>query len=80
MEEIWIDIKGYEGIYQVSSTGRFRSLDRIGQDGRILKGKIKVRNDDPYGFTTIKLYKDGKAKNHRVSDIINSTFSQGIQK
>ncbi|MFB5253063.1 NUMOD4 domain-containing protein [Bacillus mycoides] len=60
MEEIWIDVKGYEGFYQVSSTGRLRSLDRIGQDGRILKGKIKVKNDDPYGFTTIKFYSEEK--------------------
>lgn len=27
-EEIWIDIKGYEGLYQVSNMGRVRSLDR----------------------------------------------------
>ncbi|MBO1628530.1 NUMOD4 domain-containing protein [Bacillus arachidis] len=80
MEERWVDIKGYEGIYQVSSAGRFRSLDRIGKDGRILKGKIKVRNEDPYGFTSIKLYKNGVPKNYRVADIINSTFPQGIEK
>lgn len=55
MEEIWFDIKGYKGIYQVSNARRFRSLDRIAQDVRVLKEKIKVRNDDPYGFTTIKL-------------------------
>ena len=28
MEEIWKDIEGYEGIYQVSNLGRLRSLDR----------------------------------------------------
>ena len=28
MEEIWKDIKGYEGLYQVSNMGRVRSLDR----------------------------------------------------
>ena len=27
--EIWKDIEGYEGIYQVSNLGRVRSLDRI---------------------------------------------------
>ncbi len=26
--EIWKDIKGYEGLYQVSSEGRVRSIDR----------------------------------------------------
>ena len=29
MEEIWKDIEGYEGKYQVSNLGRVRSLDRI---------------------------------------------------
>ncbi len=29
MKEIWIDIKGYEGLYQVSNYGNVRSLDRI---------------------------------------------------
>ena len=28
MNEIWKDIEGYEGIYQVSNLGRVRSLDR----------------------------------------------------
>ena len=29
MEEIWKPIKGYEGIYEVSSYGRVRSMERI---------------------------------------------------
>lgn len=29
MDEIWKDIKGYEGLYQVSNLGRVRSLDKI---------------------------------------------------
>lgn len=29
MEEIWKDIKGYEGFYQISNLGRVRGLDRI---------------------------------------------------
>ena len=28
-EEIWKDIKGYEGLYQVSNLGRVRSLDTL---------------------------------------------------
>ena len=32
MEEIWKDIKGFEGRYQVSNMGRVRSLDRINID------------------------------------------------
>lgn len=29
MKEIWKDIPGYEGLYQVSNMGRVRSLDRV---------------------------------------------------
>ena len=29
MEEIWKDIKGYEGLYQVSNLGRVKSLKRV---------------------------------------------------
>lgn len=34
MEEIWRDIKGYEGKYQVSNTGKAKSLNykRTGQE------------------------------------------------
>ena len=28
MKEIWKDIEGYEGIYQISNTGKVKSLDR----------------------------------------------------
>jgi len=38
--EIWKDIKGYEGSYQVSDLGRVRSLDRVTFDGRRLKGRF----------------------------------------
>lgn len=57
MEEIWKDIEGYEGIYQVSNLGRVRSLDRMialrNQSGtvgyRMEPGKImaqKLQNTD----------------------------------
>ena len=29
MEEVWKDIKGYEGLYQVSNFGRIKSLPKI---------------------------------------------------
>lgn len=29
MKELWVDVKGYEGVYQVSNMGRVRSLNRV---------------------------------------------------
>ena len=43
-QEIWKEIKGYEGYYEVSNLGRFRSMNRIiiFSNGRkvFYKGKI----------------------------------------
>lgn len=33
--EIWRDIKGYEGLYQISNLGRVKSLDRIVERSRV---------------------------------------------
>ena len=40
MEEIWKDISGFEGLYQISNFGRVRSLDRIDSMGRLHLGQI----------------------------------------
>ena len=29
MNEIWKDIKSYEGLYQISNTGKVKSLERL---------------------------------------------------
>lgn len=43
-EEVWKDVKGYEGIYKVSNFGRVKSLDReVAPNNRVpywRKGKI----------------------------------------
>jgi hypothetical protein len=44
-QEIWEDIIGYEGFYQVSNLGRIKSLDKKiggkGSNGRLQKGRIR---------------------------------------
>ena len=45
MEEIWKEIQGYEGYYQISSLGRVKSLSRslkIKYGYRITKEKIMI--------------------------------------
>jgi len=67
-EEVWKDIAGWEGLYQVSSEGRVRSLDReITQQGyegqgvftRIYKGKVLVGSSTPAGYQTLNLFRSG---------------------
>ena len=40
MQEIWKDIKGYDGFYQVSNKGNVKSLERIDGLGRTIKEKM----------------------------------------
>ena len=80
-EEIWRDIKGYEGLYEVSNLGQIKSLDRYkytkGRYG-IMKTKIKGRLLKPClnhdGYEEIVLSKDGKSKMYRLHRIVAETF------
>lgn len=57
MKEIWKDIKGYEGIYQVSNLGNVRSLDRYvrnGQGLRLIKSRLlKLKAYEDYIMVTL---------------------------
>ena len=60
----WKDIKGFEGIYQVSNLGRIRSLDREVKkcNGEVfnLKGKVLSFWADSQSYFSCSLRKDGK--------------------
>ena len=80
MEEIWVDIKGYEGLYQVSNLGKVRSVDReVIRNGRItkLKGKVLKQNVDSKGYLCVNLSKENKTKTVRVHRLIAIAFIIG---
>jgi hypothetical protein len=79
MEEIWKDIKGYEGLYQVSTLGRVRSVSRevIDSIGRhsIKEGRIlSLRNSTQTGYPTTNLTKDGKCASFNVHRLVAEAF------
>ena len=57
MNEIWKDIKGYEGYYQVSSLGRVKSL--IGWDGHKYIHREKIIKQLPQDGIVILLEEKG---------------------
>lgn len=73
-EEIWRDIPGYEGYYQVSNIGRVRSLDRIKCDGIRMRGRIKKTHYDACGYEMIQLRKDGAFKHLSVHRLVAQAF------
>lgn len=74
--EIWRDIKGYEGLYQVSNYGRVKSLDHyIKSKGgkRLVKGKI-LKPDLDKGYLRVTLSKDGVIKHIMVHRLVAEAF------
>ena len=83
MEEVWKDIAGYEGIYQVSNQGRIRSLDRLSKahnnHGTMCRTKIRGRimrgTPDQDGYLDVCLYNDvRKPKYFRVHRLVAEAF------
>lgn len=76
MEEVWKDIKGYEGLYQVSNFGRIKSLPKIKKtptttfmtNERIIYPRICK------GYLRIGLNKLGHTKQFFVHCLVASAF------
>lgn len=69
--EIWIPVKEYEGLYEVSNLGRVKSLPRYNfKDIRILKPYVNKRN----GYVYIQLCKKNHPKMFRLHRIVYESF------
>jgi hypothetical protein len=81
-EEVWRDIPGYEGTYQVSNMGRVKSLPRqaplMCNDGRIitrtLKGRILTPCVNKRGYESLVLRHDGKNRTYEVQRLVALAF------
>lgn len=71
MKEIWKDVEGYEGCYQVSNFGRVKSLGNgktHNSSERILKGNnIK-------GYLVVNLSKEGNKKQYLIHRLVAQAF------
>ena len=65
MKEVWKDIEGYEGLYQVSSFGRVKSS----YTNRILKG-YKIAS----GYLGLRLYKNNIGSMNTIHRIVAEAF------
>lgn len=80
MKEIWKDIEDYEGLYQVSNTGKVRSLDRIDDIGRKIKGRILADRFDKKGYLSVALNKNAKTKYKKVHRLVAEAFIPNLKK
>lgn len=68
--EIWKNVEGYEGFYQVSNLGNVRSLDRGRRKGRILKPQPCTQ----VGYLAVVLCKDSHRKRFYVAHLVAHAF------
>lgn len=74
MEEIWKDIEGYEGLYQVSNLGRIKSLKRKNNYGRYVKERIRKVVSNKDGYLCVTLSDKGRQKTFTVHGLVAKAF------
>lgn len=69
-KQIWKDIEGYEGLYQVSNTGRVRSLNyRCTGETKTIKPRTSK-----LGYKGVNLCKNGKCKSCYIHRLVALAF------
>ena len=69
-KQVWKDIEGYEGLYQVSNTGKVRSMN-YKQTGKVKRLKPIITNT---GYCTARFGKEGKWKGYLVHRLVAQAF------
>lgn len=72
VEEVWKDIDGYEGAYQVSNLGNVRSL-------RSNSPKCIYQTCNTYGYLQVRLHKDNIHKHYYVHRLVAMAFVDGYK-
>lgn len=67
MEEIWKDVVGYEGMYQISNMGNIVSL----KYNKIKRLKTLTHNQ---GYKMVRLYKNGKGSTIKIHRLVALSF------
>lgn len=75
--EVWKDIKGYEGLYQVSNYGRVKSLPKRYGSGRgYLRAEMILNpNLERAGYLRVNLHKHKEQRKYRVNRLVLETFN-----
>lgn len=74
---MWKSVKDYENLYEVSSEGEVRSLDRFTKTNkgyRTYKGKLLKKNIGTNGYYYVILSKNGVCKTKYIHRLVCETF------
>lgn len=76
-KEVWKDVQGYEGIYEISNFGRVKSVARTKKCGDMTlhyKERIKSINKNAYGYPCVTLCKNGKSTARPIHILVATAF------
>lgn len=76
-KEVWVNIKGYEGLYEISNLGRIRTIPRERYNGfgkHWVDSIIRKPQMSNKGYHILRLTKDGVTKNYRVHRLVAQHF------
>ena len=73
MEEVWVPVVGYEGLYQVSDQGRVRSITRTRVDGRTYQGRI-LKLCEKQRYYQVSLFKNDGFQKLMVHRLVAEAF------
>lgn len=76
INEIWVNVDEYDGIYEVSNFSNIRSLGSYDSLNRFRAGKILSPIEDKDGYFTVNLYKNKSKKNFKIHRLVASSFIQ----
>ena len=77
MKEKWVDIKGYEGLYQISNLGNLKTLERdyINNFGYKVHVKEKLMSYSVRsGYYVVVLHKNGARKSKQIHRLVAQHF------
>lgn len=76
MSEVWKDIDGYEGLYQISNLGRVKSLKKWDVNLRDYREEERMMSptDNGHGYLIVCLRKNTHRKNFYVHRLVASAF------
>lgn len=74
MQEIWKDIEGYEGLYQVSNFGRIKSLIHYDVENGYKKKEHIINEWINRGYMSVSLSKNKKHKNFYIHRLVAIAF------
>ena len=85
-KEIWKDIEGYEGLYQVSNLGRVRSLDRTytqkARSGSVLNHTYKgciLKPNNVMGYLQVNLQNHKRRNDQKIHRLVAQTFIPNLE-